>query len=80
MKQGIGVTHRLTSKGQVQSTGAQQSTTATHILKSKAQVSSVDLTNIALYSSHSPTGEPRTGIVSKLNTHQDTIATHRLKN
>ena len=38
------------------------------------------LKNTVSYSSHSPTGEPRTAIVSRLRTQQDTAATHSLKN
>jgi len=51
---------------------------ATHFLESRGQASSAGLKR-SEHGSHSPTGEPRTDIVSGLETRPGMAATHQLE-
>jgi len=73
-------THLLERQGQASSAGSQiQFTTrTTHFLESQGQVSQQG-PNPAHYGTHSQTGEPRTGIISRVKIQPTTKATHLLE-
>ena len=80
MQQGTAATHFLESRGQSSSTGlkhskAQQPLTNWRVDDRNPQQAG----NTARNSSHSPTGEQTAGIISRLETQQGTVATHRLE-
>ena len=83
LKQATTATHFLKSQVQTSSAKLQQSSTVTHQLKNQGQMS---LTGqiAARHHSHSQTGEPRAGIISRLEQRlelqQGTTATYFLKN
>ncbi|KAI9452692.1 hypothetical protein BJY52DRAFT_1402580 [Lactarius psammicola] len=79
-QRGTAVTHSLESRGQASSAGlkrseARQSLTSWRAEDRRRQ----QVLNVARQGSHSPTGEPRTGVVSRLETQRGTAVTHSLE-
>jgi hypothetical protein len=79
-QQGTAATHTLKRQGQALSTGykhskAQQPLTYWRAKDRHCQQAQ----NMARHSSHSHSGESRTGIISRLETQQGSAATHRLE-
>ncbi len=80
MQQGTATTHRLERQGQASSVGLKSS----HALQPLTSWRTKDrccqqALNAARHGSDSPTREPRTGIVSRLETQPGAAATHQLE-
>ncbi|KAH9000531.1 hypothetical protein EDB86DRAFT_3135000 [Lactarius hatsudake] len=73
-------THSLESRGQASSAGFKHSEPRQPLTNWRAEDRRrQQASNIASHGSHSPTGEPRTGVVSRLQTQRATAATHSLE-
>ena len=79
-QQGIAATHKLESRGQASSAGFKYSKTWQPLTGWRAEDRlHQQASNTARHGSHSLTGEQRTGIISRLQTQQGTVATHHLE-
>ncbi|KAH9000679.1 hypothetical protein EDB86DRAFT_3242436 [Lactarius hatsudake] len=79
-QRGIAVTHELESRGQASSAGSKRSDALQPLTNWRAEDGrGQQARNAARHRSHSPTGEPRTGVVSRLETHRGIAATHQLE-
>ncbi|KAH8979664.1 hypothetical protein EDB86DRAFT_3248286 [Lactarius hatsudake] len=73
-------THELESRGQASSAGFKHSESRQPLTSWRAEDRRrQQASNTPSHGSHSPTGEPRTGVVSRLQRHRATAATHQLE-
>jgi hypothetical protein len=80
LQQGTTATHRLESQGQASSAGWNCSKAPQPLTDWRANDRHDQQARIAArHHSHSQTGEPRTGIISRLELQQGTTTTHRLE-
>src|SRR6266702_3269333 len=79
-QRGTGATHLLESRRQVSSAGLKRRDVPQPLTPWRAKDKChQQASNAARPSSHSPSGEPRTGVISKLQTWRGTAATHQLE-
>src|SRR6266702_3105282 len=71
-------THRLKSRGRASSAGLEHREARQPLTNWRAKHRHRQQASNARHSSHSQSGEPRKGVVSRLQTQSDTVATHRL--
>ncbi|KAI9447335.1 hypothetical protein BJY52DRAFT_1228307 [Lactarius psammicola] len=79
-QRGTAATHILEGRGQASSAGLKRSEARQPLTNWRAEDRRrQQARNAARHGSHSPTGEPRTGVVSRLETQRGTAATHFLE-
>ena len=80
LQQSITATHRLECQGQASSTGQNCSKAPQPLTNQRAKDGHYQQATIAAkYHNHSQAGEPRTGMISRLELQQGTTSTHQLE-
>src|SRR6266702_4611693 len=80
MQPGIAVTHVLESRGQAPSAGLKYNEVRQPLTPWRAEDRRrQQVSKAAKYGSHTPAGEPRTSVISKLETQPGMAATHQLE-